>query len=177
MPRSPAGRWPCHASRCRARRRFRAGRLGFHHRLHQGLSRLLGPAPACCGSTSTPRTVDEVAALWPEEPFRLKTVDEVAIAVDTILPEARGCPILVMPSSGSMIVDAETGEHGHRPRRLACPHRRRRRDTDSAHPRDDPSSLLGARESTATPSSTKTARSIPAAWPTWRWGGRRSRTT
>ena len=69
-----------------------------------------GRARACCGSTSTARSRDEVAALWPEEPFRLETIDDVRAAIDAMLPEAHGCPIMVAPSSGSMIVDAETGE-------------------------------------------------------------------
>ena len=53
---------------------------------------------------------DEVAEFWPLEPFQLDTADEVVAALDVVLPEARGCPMLIMPSSGSMIVDSETGE-------------------------------------------------------------------
>lgn len=53
---------------------------------------------------------DEVAAVWPEKPKRLKTAKAVLEVLYELLPEAKGCPVMIVPSSSSMIKRSDTGE-------------------------------------------------------------------
>jgi predicted P-loop ATPase len=57
------------------------------------------------------RSADQVPALHPcEVALRFETAEEVRDALLEVLPEARGCPVLVMPSSSSMIAREADGE-------------------------------------------------------------------
>ena len=54
--------------------------------------------------------VGSVEKIWPPDPFAFDTPDEVRDAVHEILPEARGCPLIVLPSSSSMIAKSSDGQ-------------------------------------------------------------------
>lgn len=53
---------------------------------------------------------DEVAAIWPEKPEQLKTAEAVLEVLYELLPEAKGCPVMIVPSSSSMIEHSDTGK-------------------------------------------------------------------
>lgn len=57
-----------------------------------------------------PRPIDDGNAVWPPEgqPL-LASADAVEEAMLSLLPELLGCPMLIMPSSGSMIIEANSG--------------------------------------------------------------------
>src|SRR5690606_7673314 len=52
---------------------------------------------------------NDVAVIWPGGPLLLKTANDVLAALYDVLPEARRSPVMVMPSSGSMIRCKSTG--------------------------------------------------------------------
>ncbi|NKX44878.1 VapE domain-containing protein [Roseicyclus persicicus] len=57
------------------------------------------------------KSVDEVKAIFPEGGAQVfSTAQEALDGLYEVLPEARGCPVQVMPSSGSMIVKEPGGE-------------------------------------------------------------------
>lgn len=68
------------------------------------------PGPAIMTIDIDAKRSDEAAAIWPDAPTTFATCPEVDAAVLDLLPEAEGCPRMVVASSSALIVKEKTGE-------------------------------------------------------------------